>query len=121
MTKFYKFLNEKNELEEIKNILYNECMPFLKLFKKENLNSLPYSGRKNKILKNDTYEINKTRKNRKPRDTSEEIHEFFDEEFYKRYGIRGRSGCVFITGSRERASNFGLLFMVVPVGKFDFL
>lgn len=113
MTKFYKYINEKSnlddfDLEEFKN----DCYPFLKLLKKNNYHFL-YSGRKS----NESVFKKKVRKNRIPKDTPTELHNLLDEEFKNKFGVKARSQSLFTHTEMIRTVAYGKTFYVFPVGK----
>lgn len=69
----------------------------------------------------DNYEIKKTRKDRKPKDTPEVIHEILDKWFLKKFGYRYRSGAVFATSNYGDAAEFGEPFAFFPIGDFEYI
>jgi len=72
---FYSYLNENNDFEQLKKVLKKKCAPVLKELAKTNgLDELPMIGKNTKLKRG--FRIRKTRKNREPRDTPEEIHGF---------------------------------------------
>jgi hypothetical protein len=73
--KFYSYLNEQlNEEDIIIDFIKKNCKPFIKEYEKFGLsidkNEFLYSGRRDKS----SYTIRKVRKDRKPSDTPEIIH-----------------------------------------------
>lgn len=117
--KFYQFLNEdKEKWKQLEKKLIEKCSPFLKDFKKSNTRNLLYIGKKQNI---NHYKRKKTRKNRDPLDTPEKIHEYFDKELYKRYGIKGRSECVFATADESEVQSYGNSYIILPTGKYKIL
>ena len=116
--KFYKRLYENEKIfEEIKDFLSKNCQPVIKEFKGKRTEYLPYIGKKQV----NHYEVKKTRKNRRPKDSTDMIHDFFDEQFDKHYGIRGRSECIFVTGDNKEAANYGPVNIVLPIGDYNIL
>lgn len=116
--KFLKYLNEKDlTIEEIKQILYKDCKPYLKQLTKINFKKreLLISGRKDQT----PFGTKDIRKDRKPRDTKLEIHNWIDEQFYKKFGIKARSQTLFCTGDLSQASNFGYTHYIFPIGNFE--
>lgn len=61
------------------------------------------------------------RKGRDPKDMHPEIHNDFDDQFKRQFGIRGRTECLFATGSTSEASQYGNVFIILPIGKYHIL
>jgi len=119
--KFYSYINEEKDFDTLKKILRKKCAPVLKHFSsnKNNIEALPLIGKKVN-LKQD-FKIRKTRKNRRPKDTPGEIHDFIDDYFEKEYGSRFRSEAIFATGSYSTAKSYGNVYIILPVGKYEVL
>lgn len=116
--KFKKFLNEEEEQSYITDeqieLIAKDCKPFLKEFFQSNSPNFLYSGRNSKELF-----LKKTiRKDRRPLNTKEPIQEKFDELFYKKFGVKPRSGGMFCTGNDATAMSYGKLYDVFPIGKY---
>jgi len=62
----------------------------------------------------------KTLKNRKPRDTDNDFHDAGNEYFKRRFNIPFRSASIFVTGSHQVASNYGPVYLILPIGKFNY-
>lgn len=60
--------------------------------------------------------ILKTRKDRKPRDSSIELHNEADEYFFKKFGIKFRSQSIFCTGDIQSAKKYGKVAKIKPIG-----
>lgn len=118
---FYSYINEESDLEEIKKILRKKCAPVLKHFSsnKSKIEALPLIGKKVNLKR--PIKIRKTRKNRRPKDTPAEIHDFIDDYFENKYGSRFRSEAIFATGSYATAKTYGNVFIILPVGKYEVL
>ena len=111
MTKFYNYINENIFKVIDTQQIINDCMPFIQdLYK----NKYPfiYSGRKS----NDIIFKKSIRKNRKPMDTPEQIHNKLDDKFQQKFGIRPRSGSLF-TKAFNDVGFYGNPFYVFPVGR----
>ena len=70
-----------------------------------------YSGRKG--IKE--FAVKKARKNRKPKDTPEEIHNLFDEIFYKKFRIKLRSESIFTSSNQADIHIYGDVYFIFPV------
>lgn len=118
MITFKQYLYEDEEKKisaaQAAEIIKRDCSPFLK----EIGDKLPlYRGTTKKI-----YGLTKlkVRKNRIPKDTSEEIHTILNDSFKFLSGIYYRSEAIFVTGSRRIAYDYGNLYMIFPIGKFNY-
>lgn len=116
--RFRRYINESDEIvEEIQNFLLENCQPVLKDFQRRDSAKLPYIGKRDVV----TYEVKKPRKHRRPKDTFPEVHSFFDYELYKRFNIWARSQCIFTTGNKNMASNYGPVSVVLPIGEYEII
>ena len=61
------------------------------------------------------------RKDRKPRDTPSEIHNFLDKVFDEKFGVKARSEGVFCTPNFGDAQAYGSVYYVFPVGSFKLI
>lgn len=118
--KFEKYiLNEATKLsyniDEIVEAIKNDCKPYLKdlggLYKKH-----PFLSGRN----NNPYDFSRgtVRKDRMPKDTPVELHDIIDNWFYKRFGIKARSNSIFCGLSLGGLSQYGLVKMIFPIGKY---
>lgn len=110
---FYKWLNENWRDDQIKEILSNDCRPFLNDLKKCN-NKFLYSGRK----KIQNFYTSKVRKNRTPKNTPKELHEQLDNAFNDIFGIKARSQTLFCA-TKYTASRYGDPFYIFPIDKYE--
>ena len=65
-----------------------------------------------------------TRKNRTPRDMPEDLHNYSNEWFYRRFGVYYRSQALFVTGSKFIALNYaadrGFVARIIPLGTYRY-
>jgi hypothetical protein len=61
------------------------------------------------------------RKNRQPRNTPPEMHEFLDDMFLKKFGWKARSEGVFASINEQMGSIYGYPFVIFPVGNYKLL
>jgi hypothetical protein len=57
---------------------------------------------------------------RQPRNTNRDFHRAADAWFMKHTGIEFRSNSFFTTGSAEDANSYGDLFILLPIGDYDY-
>jgi hypothetical protein len=60
------------------------------------------------------------RPNRRPKDSPEETHEFFNKLITLAGGVANRNNSAFITTSEYTANIYGTRYVVFPVGQFDY-
>lgn len=110
-----KLLNNGHErLERIAKLIKKDCKPYLNDVIRIYKNYFFYSGRNDSrdFLKKDV------RQDRVPRDTPPEIHEFLDEWFKRKFGVRARSQSVFCSFYESDADGYGNIYYVFPVGEY---
>lgn len=122
MTRFEDFIAVKTkEVKVSKEIIAKikkRSKPFLKSINQCIGDCALYRGMY--ISKNEGWK--KTRKDRKPFDTPEWIHEALDKEFYKKFGWKARSQSVFAVGGAIRTTGYGGdTYIIFPTGKFEYL
>jgi len=108
-----QYLNEDIVKERIELIEKN-CQPFLKDLKKLNNRNLLYSGRPVTI----DFTKKKVRKNRKPKNTPEKLHQLIDDWFYDKFSIRSRSNVIFCIFHYYEAALYGEPHVIFPIGKY---
>ena len=120
-----KYLNESRldditeQTGEALKLIEDNCAPYLRELQKiGNPHSLLYSGRGHI---DDIYIHKRVRQNRKPTDTSIEVHNLFDDYFEDKFGVRFRSNSMFTTPSIEDADSYGEPYIIFPVGKYNYL
>lgn len=86
----------------------------------------PYFSQTNKmvfrgIIAHDPHNlvsVSPVRKDRKPYNTDPLIHDTADKAFEQLFGYKFRSGSIFVTGSENDASTYGMNHIVIPIGEF---
>jgi len=109
-----QYLNEETYTEIIETI-EKDCKPFIRDWKKLNVNEWLYSGRRGvsgDIIKK------KVRVDRKPLGTPSDIHKTMDDWFYKKFKVRSRSNAVFCTFDKLPTGYYGDTFLIFPIGKY---
>lgn len=120
--RFYEYLNErtieKSEISEIIESVKRQCKPFINDFRKEKPPGFLLSGRKGLYH----YFIGNVRKNRIPKDTSAEVHNFVNDYLHDEFGIWGRSETLFVTSKYGDASSYGdSVYIIFPIGKYKII
>jgi hypothetical protein len=87
--RFYNFINENINVTTIVNLLKKDCKKYINNVEK--YKGILISHRKDKL---DFQKIS-IRKNRKPKDTPLIIHNFIDDLFYDKFGVKARSETMF--------------------------
>lgn len=110
------FLNEEFSVNKILELL-NQCKPFLNDWKKTNMSSYLYSGRKANSI---WFEKN-VRKDRKPMSTPIDVHNIIDKRFHEIFGIKARSQSIFCVSDINMAKSYGKAYYIFPKGKYDII
>jgi hypothetical protein len=119
MSRYIDYLNENKE-EEILEILWRDCKPFLnEHFKSKTSMGLLYRGSSSKSVK-DIRKIN-VRKNREPRDVNILIHNIFNDLFQEKFGWKARSEGVFVVANKKYSSIYGKSHIFFPIGNYEYL
>ncbi len=114
--RFINYLNEN--VDELVELLKRDCQPYLKQFKRTK--TLFYSGRSyNKQNPMGPYGLKKIRKDRKPKDIPEDVHNIIDSEFQKRHGVRPRSESIFTFTNPLKTEGYGKPHVVIPKDNFQ--
>jgi hypothetical protein len=112
-----KLSEEETPTYRLLQFLNRDCKQFKAILKSP---SEPYLYRgSNKFFEGWTAIM--PRKNRKPTDMPEHIHELMDTQFYEYFGWRARSEGVFVTGDMTRAEYYGRADIFIPVDGFSYL
>ena len=110
--------NSDLSLEEAVKIFHNECKPFQKEIGFDG--TFDFKTLKRGMKNKPSLLIGNVRPDRKPTDTPLPIHEFMDNWFYKKFGVRFRSNAMFATKSQGRAQIYGDVYIVFPIGEFKY-
>lgn len=114
--KFYKYLNE-NILDVIDmDKIKKDCSLYFKNLKKGGYNFL-YSGRKGIT---DIVTKKKIRKNRRPLDTPEILHDLLDRKFLMEFGVKARSESLFAKADKQ-VGFYGRPYYVFPIGNYNLI
>lgn len=119
--KFYTYLNESNKvnvdkLQQCINDIKKNCKPFLKEWTSFKNPECLYRG---SDLNIGVYAKKKVRKGRVPKDTIEWFHNMSNDIFKDIFNIKLRSDTLFTTGSIRQAEEYGDIFAVFPIGKYE--
>ena len=114
--KFAGYLTEATvSKEEIKKILNRDCAKFLKEMRGEY--DLLFRGSYKKV--NRIAKI-KHNKERKPKDTPQELHDLLNKKFKKKFGWPVRNG-IFTTSSYIMADGYGIPYKFFPIGDYKYV
>ena len=118
---FKQYLSESNIRSEanqwVKHIKH-DCAPFLKQYS----NTLLYRG----IILNydvpnkDILEKESYLTDRRPKDVSKKVHDTLNTLFATTFKHPYRNG-VFVSGDLEIAENYGDVYIILPIGSFDYI
>jgi len=112
--RFQKYLYEQMETsEKLLETIKRYCQKYIKEYIRNDV--FLYSGRRS----NKEWEIKRIRKDRKPQDTPEEIHNIFDDAFEDVFGIRLRSNSIFCYPDPRLSTWYGNIYMIFPFGDYE--
>lgn len=113
-------LFEDSYFEDKIKILKNDCQPFL--IQTDQLMYRGFSSTRSltPVLDFDLFH-GEVRKNRIPMTTPEAYHNLFNEYFEKKFGFKARSECLFTTGNKGFAKEYGAPYLIFPIGPFEFI
>ena len=120
-------LDERNRTYAIKvaKFIKEHCQPWLSQTRNgyqvvyRGLKGVNNFGEDARLADNFAF-IKDVRSDRKPKDTAPSLHALFDELIAKAGKVANRSNSMFVTGSPSRAKEYGKLFVVFPVGEFNY-
>jgi hypothetical protein len=114
---------DDDNFNDIISIIKKDCKKYIKelisydkiLFR--GLDKLP---RNTSSIRKNFWKV-KPRKDRTPGDTPEELHNYLDLQFKKKFGWKARSEGVFCSRSRSTTYNYGSPYFVFPIGDYKYL
>lgn len=121
------FLKENADLpEEVYNFVHEHCQPYLSMVNND-LSKLMYRGVSPEFISRtpaipgvpDSSIVPGHYRDRRPRDTHPDIHDYINKKFAEVYGTPFRNG-LFATGSNEQAEEYGESVIIFPIGNFKF-
>lgn len=108
------YLNEEVDIDDVFRSIKKDCKPWIKASKGE----VAYRGMR---TDKGNFFRRKTRTDRQPLDTPQEISDAFDSAAKAKYGWKPRSEGMFCVGEKDVARAYGLVYSVWPIGSFKFL
>ena len=134
MITFKKFLTEKDNhqflyydstwseaaIKDSVMIIKRDCGQYLREIK-DPFNVRAYRGIQINTLGDHPVFLKKDlRTDRHPKDTPKRVSGLMDDWFKKKFGIRFRSEAMFVTSKSYTASAFGHVYIVFPIGDYDY-
>lgn len=129
MITFKQFINEEHKMLykdvydwdnfEFFDTIKKDCKKYLNEIK-DPTKVIAYRG----INSNRDYgfiSVKDARTDRLPLDTDKRLSDKIDEWFKHEYGVRFRSEAVFAIGNRTLASHFGTVYIMFPIGDYDYV
>jgi len=120
--RFRQYVNKESthtirgiSIDHIIDLFEKNCKPYFDDFYSIWKGEFFISGRKS----NEVFTKKKVRKDRKPKDTPMEIHEWIDEWFYKKFGIKARSNSIFCSFNEKISKDYGNPYYIIPIGKYS--
>jgi len=114
--RFKNYLNEEVDPRLIPT-LEEDCKPFIKDLMSIRGKNMLYTGRSD--YSREDFKLKKVRKERDPVDTPKLIHNWVDDWFYKKFGVRARSNSLFASFNYRQANSYGVeAYIAFPVGQY---
>ena len=116
--RFNQYLTEKT-VADFDNIIQNlkkSCKPAIDFYKKAK--SPLWRGMKHGV---NNFVRKAVRNDRRPRVVSDDLHKVLDECFKKHFGWNARSEGVFTGSEGNVTQNWGMPYVIFPIGKFDYV
>jgi len=113
----YQELLESNQFDtpdEVISFIQNNCQPYLK--ENPNNKNILYRGTNS----SEQCYIKSIRTDRNPSGSNKSIHDIFDDAFKKAGFVATRSNSLFVTPSVYQASEYGNVYVVFPIGDFNY-
>jgi len=114
------YINENMSLQEIADELESVkklCKPYINLVKRKNpRQKFLYKG----MYTSFEFKIREVRKDREPLNMPKILHNYIDELFKKKFGVKLRSETVFVTTDVAWSIQYGTPNIIIPIGKFDY-
>jgi hypothetical protein len=126
--KLKKFLNEGKDISETVNIIAEyikkDCKKYIKEVVKSNeiiyrgiFSGIPTNAKR---IEDGLLKV-KSRVNREPSDTPEELHNYVNTQFKKKFGWNVRSEGVFTAKNKRIANNYGVPHAFFPIGDYKYV
>lgn len=115
-----QYINEGNDTSKFLDHwskIKKDCVPFLKELKSTKTNKLIFRGTDSS---SNVFDKKKRRKDRYPKDMSQELHEVLDISFKKKLGWKARSEGVFAHVDKNFVEGFGEPYIIFPIGKYKY-
>ncbi len=109
----------KERLVDIINDINNKCKPFVREWLREYNNKtleIWYSGRYGK----DSHYEGVIRTERTPLNMDKDVHYRLDDIFFSKFGVKYRSNSIFVTGDASEAGEYGKIYLIFPIGKYQY-
>jgi hypothetical protein len=103
--------------EQAANIISKQCQPFLNEIGDIDTHQF-FRGTRIRFSPNVV--IQEPRVDRRPLTNTRSAHDAADSFFFDEFGIKFRSQALFCSGLEEIAKIYGDVYIVFPIGKFDF-
>lgn len=118
---FKQYLTEAESfdvtIDEMADMIVRDCGPFLQ--ESDGLRHGPLFRGINNV--SDEFIQKSVRKDRKPKDTTEFLHDLFDDFFQEKFGTRFRTVSMFTFSDSTPARHYGTPYMVFPIEDFNYI
>ena len=119
-------VNTAGKIERLAEMIAKDCQPYLNLihFPQRDRSGIPfllYRGMHQNDVPADILTPATVRKDRKPLDTNKLSSEIVDDWLFNLVKWRPRSAGLFVTSITRNARDYGVPYLVFPIGPFDYL
>lgn len=104
-------------MENVIGSIKRDCKPYIEFLKRIKSNPLLFRGMNGEI----EFLREKVRTDRKPRYISKRLHELLGELSQKEFGWNTRAEGLFCSNSPSRASDYGDVYHIFPIGSFKYV
>lgn len=109
----------RKQAQKLADYLKDNCSPWLQ--QTNNGDLVVYRGfNDDSRIKKAPAFIKAVRQNRKPRDSYLSDHNYFNEVIRRCGKKANRSNSVFVSGSMQEAEHYGFVYIVIPIGDFNY-
>lgn len=117
--KFQQYITEMNNTYDIE-LLVKKCRPICEIYAKTR--GVLYRGiKKIHNEEQNVFMLKTRRKDRKPKNSSTEIHNLFNETFNEIFHWKPRTEGIFCSTDYQTATFYGYSYIVFPIGNFRYL
>lgn len=107
-------------VKDVQNFIWKNCQPWMKAT--DNGQMVFYRGNSKVPAEaySNGYHVEAVHKDRRPKDSTPELHQFFNRMISIAGGVANRSNSAFVTSSENEAAEYGNHWVYMPIGNFNY-